>query len=394
MYAHEIGQHTRRPERRRADRADPGLRTGLVQQRVVRQVRRQVRGHRHRADARTTAAVRDAERLVQVQVADVAAELTGLGQPEQGVQVRAVDVHLAAVVVDDPADLGDALLVHAVRGRVGDHDRGQLRRVLGRLRAQVVQVDRAVVVALDNDHLHAGHHRGGGVGAVRAGRDQADVAVLVALRPVVAADREQPGQLTLRARVRLDRHLRVPGHLGQPALQLTDQLHVPGRVLDRRERVQVGELRPGDRLHLGGRVQLHRARAERDHAAVQRVVLVGQLAQVPQHRGLGPVRVEHRVGQVVRRTATASGRPGRRQRTVVPRRRRSGRPGRRATSVFSSQEMPTWSASTSRSQMPFCRAASTTSAARPGTRASTVSKKSSCTTSTPPARSDAASLPA
>ena len=38
-------------------------------ERVVGQVRREVRAHRDRADARAAAAVRDAERLVQVQVA-------------------------------------------------------------------------------------------------------------------------------------------------------------------------------------------------------------------------------------------------------------------------------------------------------------------------------------
>ena len=44
------------------------------------QVRRQVRAHAHRADAGAAAAVRDAERLVQVQVRDVGAELARLGQ--------------------------------------------------------------------------------------------------------------------------------------------------------------------------------------------------------------------------------------------------------------------------------------------------------------------------
>ena len=115
-----------------------------------------------------------------------------------------------------------------------------------------------------------------------------------------AADRQQPGQLALRAGVGLHAHRVVPGHLGQPPLQLGDQLaRSPAVCVGRRERVDVGELRPGHRLHLGGGVELHRARAERDHAAVQRVVPVGQPAQVAQHRRLGAVRVEHRVGQVV-----------------------------------------------------------------------------------------------
>ena len=47
--------------------------------RVAGQVRRQVLAHADRPDARAAAAVRDAERLVQVEVRDVAAELAGLG---------------------------------------------------------------------------------------------------------------------------------------------------------------------------------------------------------------------------------------------------------------------------------------------------------------------------
>ena len=47
------------------------------------QERREVRAHADRADAGTAAAVRDAERLVQVQVRDVGAELAraGRGRP-------------------------------------------------------------------------------------------------------------------------------------------------------------------------------------------------------------------------------------------------------------------------------------------------------------------------
>ena len=89
-----------------------------------------MRAHRHRPDPRTTAAMRDAERLVQVQVADVAAELAGPGQPDQRVEVGAVDVDLAAGVVHGRADLGDVVLVHPVRRRVGDHQRRQPLGVL------------------------------------------------------------------------------------------------------------------------------------------------------------------------------------------------------------------------------------------------------------------------
>ena len=55
----------------------------------------------------------------------------------------------------------------------------------------------------------------------------------VAVGAVVAADREQPGELALRAGVGLDRDPVVAGDLGQPALEVVDQLAVAGGVLGR-----------------------------------------------------------------------------------------------------------------------------------------------------------------
>ena len=216
----------------------PGVRPGCVEQRMVRQERRQVRPDPDRPDARPAAAVRDAERLVQVEVADVRAEPARLGQSEQRVQVGAVDVDLAAGVVHQRAQVDDGLLEHPVGRRVGDHDRGQLVAVRLDLGPQVVQIDRAVVGGLDHDHLHPGHHRRGRVGAVRRGRDQADPPVMITAGVVVGPDGQQPGELALAAGVRLDRDLGVAGHLGEPGLQLVDQRRVALRVLDRRERVQ------------------------------------------------------------------------------------------------------------------------------------------------------------
>ena len=86
-----------------------------------------------RADARAAATVGDAERLVQVQVADVAAEPTRSRHADQRVEVRAVDVHLPAVLVHEVADVGDAALEDAVGRWVGDHQRGEVVGVLGDL---------------------------------------------------------------------------------------------------------------------------------------------------------------------------------------------------------------------------------------------------------------------
>ena len=80
--------------------AGAGGRAGLGHQRMVGQEGRQVRPHRHRTHARATAAVGDAEGLVQVQVRHVGAEAAGPGHAHQGVEVGAVEVDLAAVGVD------------------------------------------------------------------------------------------------------------------------------------------------------------------------------------------------------------------------------------------------------------------------------------------------------
>ena len=121
--------------------------------------------------------------------------------------------------------------------------------------------------------------------------------------------------------------------------------------------MDVRELGPGDRDHLARRVELHGARAQRDHRAVERQVLVGEAAQVAQHLGLGVVAVEHRVRE--ERRACARGAAGTRFELVRDRGRRranaSPMPPREdaarcastsARVVVSSSEMPSACAST------------------------------------------------
>ena len=167
------------------------------------------------------------------------------------------------------------------------------------LGVQVGDVDVAVGVGGEDDDIEPGHHRAGGVRPVRARRDQADGALSLAVGAVEGPDRQEAGELALAPCVGLDAHGVVAGHLGEPRLQLGDQLAQPGRVVIRRERVQVGELGPRDRLHLRRGVELHRARPKRDHRPVEGEVLVGQPSQVAEHLVLGVVSVEHGLVQVV-----------------------------------------------------------------------------------------------
>ena len=81
---------------------------------MVREVRREVRAHGDRADARSAAAVRDAERLVQIQMADVGADHAGRSEADLSVHVRSIHVNLSAVLVDDGTDVFDPGLEHAM----------------------------------------------------------------------------------------------------------------------------------------------------------------------------------------------------------------------------------------------------------------------------------------
>ena len=87
--------------------------------------------------------------------------------------------------------------------------------MLLRLGPEVVDVDVAARVAGDHHHLHAGHRGGRRIGAVRGGGDQADVAMRLAARGVIAADREQPGIFALRAGIRLQRDRVIAGDVAQ-----------------------------------------------------------------------------------------------------------------------------------------------------------------------------------
>jgi hypothetical protein len=79
--------------------------------------------------------------------------------------------------------------------------------------------------------------------------------------------------------------------------ELPEQRVIAARLIGRCERMQIAKLRPGQRDHFGGCVQLHGAGAERDHRAVEREVAVGEFAHVAQQLGLRAVRVEYRMGE-------------------------------------------------------------------------------------------------
>ena len=115
--------------------------TAPARARGRRQEGHEMRRHADRAHARPAAAMRDAKGFVQIQMADIRADIPRPAEADLRVHVRAVHVNLPAVRVDDLANFLDAFLEHAVRGGIGHHEAGQVRGMLVRLGAQIRQVD-------------------------------------------------------------------------------------------------------------------------------------------------------------------------------------------------------------------------------------------------------------
>ena len=135
---------------------------------------------------------------------------------------------------------------------------------------------------------------------------------------VIRLDDEQPRVLALRAGIGLQRHGGVARRRAQHALEIGDDLAIAFRLVGRRKRMELAELRPRHRDHLRRRVELHRARAQRNHRAVERDVAVGEPAQIAQHLRFGVVAVERRMREERRRAAQRL-----RQRVADARRRAS-----------------------------------------------------------------------
>ena len=127
--------------------------------RVIGNKGRQMRLDADRAHAGATTAVRNTEGLVQVHVRHVSPNIGRTGQTHLRIQVGAIHVNLAAVLVNDLANLANTLFVNTMGRRIGNHQAGQLLGVVFSLLAQIGYVYVALIITGDQYHAHAGHHR-------------------------------------------------------------------------------------------------------------------------------------------------------------------------------------------------------------------------------------------
>ena len=220
--------------------------------------------------------MRRRERLVQVQVHHVGAEVAGTHLADQRVHVGAVHVKQRALGVQHFGDLVDLLLKHAQRVGIGEHQRGH---IFVDLRHQRRDVHHAGGIRLQVLDRVAGHRRGRRIGAVRRIWNQ-HLLARIALRLQIRAHQQNAGQLAMRAGGGLQRD-RI--HAGDFDELLAQHLQDAQRALRNALRLigmRLGQ--PGQPRHhlVHARVVLHGARAQRIHAVVHGVVPRGQAGEV------------------------------------------------------------------------------------------------------------------
>ena len=238
--------------------------------------------------------------------------LAGLGQADQRVQVRAVDINLPAVrhgrfrrsraIASSNTPCVDGYVTMIAARSLACC----LRLRLAGRRHRRCRCDRMRLTTT----LHAAHAAPTPDWCrARDCRNQADVAMALAARAVIRADGQQARVFALRAGVGLQRLTAVvAGARDEHLLELGDQLPVAGRLLCRRERMNVRELGPRDRDHFGWSRSASsctsRAGSSCDRA---RGRLSASRAQVAQHLVLASDAVEHRMRQKWRRAAQRGG---------------------------------------------------------------------------------------
>ena len=248
--------------------------------------------------AGSTAAVRDGEGLVKVQMGDVGPVFSRATESNLRVHVGSIEVDLTPGLVDEGADVGDGFLEDSVSGWVSDHDGGQILAVLVDLGLDVLPPHVAVLVALEWEDLHARHLSGGGIGAVGGGRDETELAVSLSSTLEVAADGEKTGVFTLSAGVGLEGDVVVAGDVAEPVRELSDELSVALCLVEGYEWMNASELWLGECHEGGGGIELHGARAERDHGVCEGEIAVLESLGVAHELGLAADHVEVGVVEV------------------------------------------------------------------------------------------------
>ena len=155
------------------------------------------------ADAWSATAVGNTECFMQIEVGSIDAEIAWATNSDEGVEIGAIHIDLAASGVDFRAKIADACFKNAVGGGVGDHDGSEAGAEFKNLGVEIGVVDISLGIASDGDDAEACENCAGWIGAVGGNRNEAGIALGLAAGVVPGADGEETSVLTLRTCVGL-----------------------------------------------------------------------------------------------------------------------------------------------------------------------------------------------
>jgi hypothetical protein len=141
--------------------------------------------------------MRDAKGFVEIEVADVSAEMSGSSHANEGIEIGPIEIHLTTGIVNCSADFPDCFFENPMGGWVRDHECGEGFAVLLDFRAQIVDVDVPVVIAGDDNDAHPNHGGTGSIGSMCRSRYEADRSVGVAISKMPRTNCEQASEFAL-----------------------------------------------------------------------------------------------------------------------------------------------------------------------------------------------------
>ena len=96
-----------------------------------------MRSYTDRTNPRTTATVRYTKGFMKIQVRHITPKLTRLTDADHGIEIGPINIYLTTMVMDNLANLCDALFEYAMGGWVGNHNRGKVFTMRGHFILQV-----------------------------------------------------------------------------------------------------------------------------------------------------------------------------------------------------------------------------------------------------------------
>ena len=130
-------------------------------------------------NTRSPATMRNAERLVKIEVRNICTEFSRLRYTNECVEIGSININLSASVVNHFADLGDSFFKYSVSRWVGNHERRKCAAVLPYLLLQIIKADISSIVTCNNNNLHTSHNCARCICSVCTGWNQANSSVLL-----------------------------------------------------------------------------------------------------------------------------------------------------------------------------------------------------------------------